>query len=131
MRRLYLREAVCSLLFVRLAVRFIGPERVFKWTARPPRHIRRFADDEVAWVSWALETVDLKGWMKASSASRALAAQTMLRRRGISSRLCLGVARDDEALVTHAWVEVDQIAVFGSAEASRSVRLAVFGEARS
>jgi hypothetical protein len=55
----------------------------------------------------------------------------MLRRRGISSRLCLGVARDGEALVTHAWVEVDQIAVFGSAEASRSVRLAVFGEARS
>jgi Transglutaminase-like superfamily len=73
----------------------------------------------------------LKGWMKASSASRALAAQTMLRRRGISSRLCLGVARDGDALVTYAWVEVDQIAVFGGAEASRSVRLAVFGEARS
>jgi hypothetical protein len=129
MRRLYLREAVCSLLFVRLAVRFIGPGRVFKWTGRPPRHIRRFADDEISWVSWALEEVDLKGWIMASSASRALAAQTMLRRRGISSRLCFGVARDGEALVPLAWVEVDQTVVFGAAEASRSVRLTAFGGA--
>jgi hypothetical protein len=130
MRRIYLSEAVCILFLVGLAVRFVRPETLFAWARRPPRRIRRFASEEIGWVSWALETISSKHWLRASSASRAIAAQAMLRRRGISSRLCLGVARDGEALVTHAWVEVGQTTVVGGAEVSRSTRLVAFGEAR-
>jgi Transglutaminase-like superfamily len=130
MRRIYLREAVCILFLVTLAARLVRPEKLFAWARRPPRRIRRFASEEIHWVSWAFETIDAKRWLRTSSASRALAAQAMLRRRGISSRLCFGVARNGQALVTHAWVEVGQTDILGRADASRSTRLVALGEAR-
>ena len=108
MRRLYLREAAVMLFVARLAVRFIPPARLFAWASRPPRRIRRFAGEEVRWVSWAVETIGAKPWMQALCLPRALAAQAMLRRRGIASRLCLGVAREGGALAAHAWIEVGQ-----------------------
>jgi hypothetical protein len=49
----------------------------------------------------------------------------MLRRRGIASRLCLGVARQDGALETQAWVETGTDMIVG--EASGFTRLAAFG----
>jgi hypothetical protein len=49
----------------------------------------------------------------------------MLRRRGIASRLCLGVARQDGALGTHAWVETGADTIVG--DASGFTWLAAFG----
>jgi hypothetical protein len=130
MRRRYLREATVMLVVARLALRFVPPAQVFAWASRPPRRIRRFAVDEVGWVSWAVETIGAKQWIKAASLPRALAAQTMLRRRGIASRLCLGVAREGGALAAHAWIEVGQSMSVGGAEAAGFTRLAEFGGAR-
>jgi hypothetical protein len=126
MRRIYLREAVCMLLFVQLLVRFVRPETVFAWARRPPRCVRRFAGEEIGWACWAVETIGAKGWIKASSMSRALAAHAMLRRRGVASRFCLGVARDGNAFVTRAWVEAGQTVVLGGG-GSQVTRLAAFG----
>jgi hypothetical protein len=53
----------------------------------------------------------------------------MLRRRGIASRLCLGVARDRDALNAHAWVEIGNDKIVGGAEADGFTRLATFGGA--
>jgi hypothetical protein len=61
---------------------------------------------------------------------RALAAQAMLRRRGIASRLCLGVAREGDELLAHAWVEIGKDRILGGAEAGAFTRLAEFGGAR-
>src|SRR3984957_20519532 len=94
MRRIYLREAAVMLVLARLAVRFVSAARIFAWADRPPRCVRRFAVDEITWVSWAVENLGAKPWMNTQCLSRALAAHAMLRRRGIASRLCLGVARD-------------------------------------
>ncbi len=127
MRRHYLREATVMLFVARLAVRFIPPARLFAWASRPPRRIRRFAGDEVRWVSWAVETVGAKPWMQALCLPRALAAQTMLRRRGIASKLCLGVTREGGALAAHAWVEVGQEMIVGGAAAQGFSRIAEFG----
>ena len=59
---------------------------------------------------------------------RALAAHSMLRRRGIASRVCLGVAREQGNVIAHAWVEVggdnDIVANPGT---STLTRLAEFG----
>src|SRR4051794_32110666 len=84
---------------------------------------------EVGWVKWAVESIGDKPFMKALCLPRALAAQAMLRRRGIASRLCLGVARVGEGLVAHAWIDGQGIPVGGS-EAPRFTRLVEFGEAR-
>ena len=93
------------LLLARIAVRILPAEHVFGWANRPQRRCRRFAAAEARWVAWSIESLSAKPWIRASCLSSALAAHAMLRRRGIVSRLCLGVARDDRALVAHAWIE--------------------------
>jgi transglutaminase superfamily protein len=123
MRRVYLREATLTLILARLAVRILRPARLFAWANRPPRRLRRFATDQTRWVAWAIETIGTR--MNAPSLPRALAAHAMLRRRGIASRLCLGVARQDNALETQAWIETGADTVVG--DASGFTRLAAFG----
>jgi hypothetical protein len=127
MRRRYLREAAATLAVAKLAVRFAAPARVFAWANRPPRHINRFAVDEVDWIAWAVERVAARPWMKTPALPRALAVHGMLRRRGIVSRLCLGVARQGAQLASHAWVEVGEGTVVGGADAGSFTRLAAFG----
>ncbi len=127
MRRVYLREAAVRLVLAKLAVRFVTPARLFAWANRPPRRICRFAGDEAEWVSWAVEYLGARPWMNALCLPRALAAHAMLRRRGIASRLCLGVARESGAIAAHAWVEIGNDKIVGGAEAERFTRLAEFG----
>src|SRR5262249_39605575 len=116
-RRRYLVEAAIMLTLARLAVRLLPAARVFDWANRPPRRIRRFAVDEIGWVSWSVETVGGPRWMNALCLPRALAAHAMLRRRGIASKLCLGVARSEGALMAHAWVEAGGDRIVGAAAA--------------
>jgi hypothetical protein len=129
MRRVYLREAAVMLIVAKLAVRFVHPGRVFAWANRPPRRVRRFAGDEVSWVSWAVENLGSRPWMNALCLPRALAAHAMLRRRGIASRLCLGVTRERGALDAHAWLEVGNAKIVGAREADGFTRMAEFGGA--
>ena len=117
------------LVLARHAVRLVSPARIFAWAGRPPRRIRRFAVDEIGWVSWAVENIGAEPWMNAPCLPRALAAHAMLRRRGIASRLCLGVTRDRGALCAHAWVEIGNDKIVGGAEADGFTRLATFGGA--
>jgi Transglutaminase-like superfamily len=117
LRRVYLREATVMLVMAQLAARFASPARLLAWVNRPPRCINRFAVDEIDWVSWAVETIGAKRSRKARPLPSALAVQMMLRRRGIASRLCLGVADAGEATATHAWVELAQDSVVRGVEA--------------
>jgi hypothetical protein len=128
-RRVYLREAAVTLVLARLAVRFVPPARVFAWANRPPRRIHRFAVDEINWISWAVESLSARPWMNALCLPRALAAHAMLRRRGIASQLCLGVARENGDLAAHAWVEIGKEKIVGGTEAEGFTRLAEFGGA--
>ena len=127
MRRVYLREAAVMLIVARLAVRFLAPARVFAWASRPPRRLRRFAADEANWVSWAVESIGARPRMNALCLPRALAAHAMLRRRGIASRLCLGVARQGGDVAAHAWVEVGKDRIADDTGSEGFTRLAAFG----
>lgn len=128
-RRIYLREATIMLVLAQLAVKILPPARLLAWFGRAPQRLSRFASGEAGWVCWAVETAG--AWTNALCLPRALAAQTMLRRRGIASRLCLGVAREGGALRAHAWVEVEGRTMVGGAEAARFTRLAEFGGERA
>src|SRR5258708_39371971 len=129
MRRADSREASIMLDLSLRDVRFVSPARIFAWADQPPRRIRRFATDEIRWVSWAVENLGARPWMDALCLPRALAAHAMLRRRGIVSRLCLGVARDRGTLSAHAWVEIGNDKIVGGAGADGFTRLATFGGA--
>jgi hypothetical protein len=121
-RRLYLREAQVMLAIARFAVRFIPPARLFAWANRDPQRINRFAVDQARWVAWAVESLTADRDAKPQCLPRALAAHAMLRRRGIASRLCLGVARDEGDLAAHAWVELGTDKIVGAAEAEKFSR---------
>lgn len=127
MRRVYRREATVMLVLARIAVRLVPPVRLFAWVNRPRRRVHRFAADEASWISWAVEDIGARPWMNALCLPRALAAHAMLRRRGVASRLCLGVARDGDELAAHAWVEIGEDIVVGGADADGFTRLAAFG----
>ena len=95
-QRRYLWEAALMLILARLAVRFVPAAHIFSWADRQPRRIERFANGEVNWVTWAVERISNNSWVNALCLPRALAIHAMLRRRGIASRLCLGVARNGQ-----------------------------------
>jgi hypothetical protein len=128
-RRIYLREAAVMLVLARLAVRFLPPAHVFAWANRPTRHIRRFAADEADWIFWAVENLGARPWMNALCLPRALAAHAMLRRRGIVSRLCIGIAREGGELAAHAWVEIGRDKIAGGTKPGGFTHLAEFGGA--
>lgn len=115
------------LVLARIAVRILPAAQVFAWANRPQRRSRRFAAAEARWVAWSIGSMSAKPWINASCLSSALAAHAMLRRRGIASRLCLGVALDDRTLAAHAWIEVGQNVIVGAADAVRFTRIAQFG----
>jgi Transglutaminase-like superfamily len=127
MHRTYLREATLTLLKARFIVRFLPTRWLLARASYPPRRINRFAVDQIPWVSWAVETASSRRWMKTSCLPRALTVQTMLRRRGIPSKLCLGVAHGTPELAAHAWVEIGTDTIIGDADASNFIRLAAFG----
>jgi hypothetical protein len=127
LRRGYLREAAILLFLARIAVSILPAAQVFAWANRPQRRSRRFAADETHWVAWSIGSMSAKPWIKASCLSSALAAHAMLRRRGITSRLCLGVALDEFTLAAHAWIEVGSKVIVGAADGGRFTRIAQFG----
>jgi hypothetical protein len=127
MRRVYLREALLLLTIARLAVRFAPPARLFAFVGQPPQRLNRFAREEIDWVAWAVETIAAKSWMRCASLPRAIAAQMMLRRRGIASRLCLGAACDDGRLTAHAWIELGPRVILSDVNGAGFTRLAEFG----
>jgi Transglutaminase-like superfamily len=128
-RRGYQREAFLTVVLALIVVRFVPSARIFTWANRPPRRINRFAGDQISWVLWAIESVSAKPWLNALCLPRALATHAMLRRRGIASRLCLGVAREGQALIAHAWVEIGENKAVSDPHVDRFTRLAEFGGA--
>lgn len=127
MRRVFLREAVVTLILAGLAVRVVPASRLFAWAGRAPRRVNRFAAEDVEWIAWAVDRAGRYRFIDALCLPRALAALAMLRRRGIAGRLCLGVARNGSGLAAHAWVEVGGRSVIGGEEAAGFTRLAAYG----
>jgi Transglutaminase-like superfamily len=128
-KRRYLWEAALMLALARLAVRFVSVARIFSWADRSPRRVNRFACGEVSWITWAVARIGNDPRINALCLPRALAVHGMLRRRGIASRLCLGVARDNQGLIAHAWVEIGETTVDLNPTSAHFTRLAQFGEA--
>jgi hypothetical protein len=127
MRRVYLREATAMLALAHLAVRILPAARLFRWADRPMKRVRRFAADDADWVAWAVDQAANRPGTDGQCLPRALAAHAMLRRRGIASRLCLGVARNGDDITAHAWIETGGRRLVGGADANGFAPLTAFG----
>jgi Transglutaminase-like superfamily len=124
--RLLLIEAIFCLAIARLAIallpfRYIGVLAALPlcWPT-PPEQARLIM---VRRVRWAIITT---AW-RALCFQRGLAAQFMLRRRGVPSVLYYGAAQDSQnGLFAHVWVRDGNIDVVGAEISSRFAVLTTF-----
>jgi hypothetical protein len=116
-QRKFHREALLLIPLAAIAVRLIPASRILAWAARLPRNPKRFADPELP-DQIAAAVAARAAWfnLAAPCLPTALVVQSMLRRRGVASKLCLGVRRDASELAAHAWLEINRRIVFGAAE---------------
>ncbi len=97
----------------------------FKWIA--PHLGRQVNDSDAAnngdspparikQVGWAVETMSRRTPWESACLAQAIAAKFMLRRRGVPSRLYLGMRKNaDGKLAAHAWLKVGDAALTGGA----------------
>lgn len=68
-------------------------------------------------VGWAVETLAVRGPLRAACLSQALAARVLLQRRNIPCTLTLGVtSRPGGSLRAHAWLRVGEHSITGGRE---------------
>jgi hypothetical protein len=77
---------------------------------------------------WAVEAAARRLPWRTLCIEQGLAAQRMLRRRGIDARLHYGARNDQSAsrLEAHVWVTVGDVPVIGGSEAARFAAIATY-----
>jgi hypothetical protein len=128
--RLTLSEAIVCLAIAGLIIAVV-PFRNFGFLAALPVRKLPPADDEARnllrrQIRWAIVTAARRVPWRALCIQQGLAAQFMLRRRGISSVLYYGAALRKGDLKAHVWVRDGNIDVIGGEAASRYALLARF-----
>ncbi|SOB78586.1 Transglutaminase-like superfamily protein [Sphingomonas guangdongensis] len=124
-------EAFATLIWASALVRF-RPFRRLAAVAqrRPAAHEQGDAAATVALVRWAVAAAARRARFRAVCIEQGVAAQAMLRRRGIATTLHYGVAREGEALAAHVWVTWRGEDVVGGAQAADFHEVAQLGPAR-
>ena len=127
-RRALLIESAAALFAASLAVKALP----FKWAIRLSSRPIVFphpnlSAEVVSNVRWAIDAAARRLPWNAVCIQRGLAAQWMLRRRGIDARLHYGLAKDGvSALRAHVWVDAAGETIIGDEEAVDYVRVATF-----
>ena len=112
--------AIATLPFQRVGL--LAAQRLRRPT--PPDSIRHA---KIKRIRWAIRVAAARVPWRALCFQEGLAAQFMLRRRGIPSVLYYGAAQDEQnGLLTHVWVRDRDVEVVGGEIASRFAVLATF-----
>ncbi len=129
-RRRYAREAFLVIFIVRCAISIFSLPLVLKWVQKPLRRPTRFRRYEVPWIQWASYRAGSRHRLQASSIPVALCIYRMLRRRGIESRICLGVRNGREPLTCHAWILLNDNTPVRPIDADDLILMTEFGSQR-
>jgi len=132
--RLLLVEAVAALALASMAIRLVPFRRLAGALSpgtprrrRAPRRDTDAADDVTRRAVWAVNAAARRASWRAVCFQRGLALHSMLRRRGLDSRLHYGVAKPGaEGLRAHVWVSHEGRTLIGGEEAKDFVCLATF-----
>ncbi len=122
-------EALGWLIVARLLLRWLPVKNILAYVARTPRQARpeeARARATLKEVRWAVLSASRHAPVEMVCFPQCLAALTMLRRRGIASRLHYGVARLEGRLETHTWLEVDGVILIGGEVAGDFSRMATY-----
>lgn len=124
-------EALATLAWASAVVRFRPFRQVADLAERPVERPTPAAPEAtVAVVRWAVTAAARRARFRAVCIERGLAAQAMLRRRGIATTLHYGVAREGTGLAAHVWVTWRGTDVVGGAEAPAFREVARFTPAQ-
>jgi hypothetical protein len=126
-RRYFLTEAYIFLFISETMIRWCSPKFIFSIAQRNPRLICRFNADEIQWTSWAIVKVAERRRKAPPDLAYALAAQMMLFRRGVPSRLCVGMSRGSDGNCARIWLECDDQIVIGRANTANTTCISSFG----
>jgi hypothetical protein len=135
-RRALVAEAVLCLLTARLALlfvpfprlarrlgRFVPPHRAQNIDAASSAHAEQAATD----IGWAVTRAARYVPFRAVCLPQAMAAQAMLRRRGVASIMHFGAAKGkDKAIDAHAWLDAAGVKVTGYPVAEGLAEIACF-----
>ena len=112
-RRL-LVSAVVSLIRARFTVMFVPVRKIL---LAAPQNAAESSDTDAERISWAVETAARIVPTAKNCLVRAIAGREMLARRGVSSQIRLGVAKNSpDILSAHAWLECGGMIVTGEGE---------------
>jgi Transglutaminase-like superfamily len=108
-----------SVVGYRVALDVLPFRWVHRFAARSGRSAGPVRVDDYAWAVQAAA----RRIPRASCLTQALALQSLLARAGESSRLRLGVAKDDGKFEAHAWLESGGRVVIGGRDVDRFAQL--------
>jgi capsid protein len=113
--KLFLAGCLTTVALVRLCLTVLSYKRMRAWLPAPPaREVAAAA--ELKRVAWGVRNA-ARLVPGASCLTQALSGQFILARRGRSSQVRIGVARDDQGrFVAHAWLVSEDRIVLGGAE---------------
>ena len=118
-QRLLVIEAAFILVVVRAGLRLISfreMNRMARYFSRPNLLFKGTDKQAPEQVIWAVDRVGLALLGQNSCLAMALAGQILLGRRGIQSRLRIGVKKtEDGSLLAHAWLEGEHGILLGGA----------------
>jgi hypothetical protein len=119
----------CLLAAAKLALKSVPVSRIVAWKQRPIRRVQTDATvirEQCRRVRHAILVVSRYSPVQFVCFPQCLAASALLRERGIESLLHYGVARVDDKLVTHTWLEAGGEIVIGGEVAAQYSRLAMY-----
>ena len=126
-RQSLLIDAICELALASASVALLPFRRAIVRGSRPLSAASR-TPVTIETVVWAVEAASRRMPWRTVCIEQGLAAQRMLRRRGIDARLHYGARNDHSVgrLEAHVWVTVDGVVVIGESEAGRFAEIAAY-----
>jgi hypothetical protein len=118
-------EAVAALTRAAISVRFRPFSEAVMSSSIPLPECHRSQANALE-VAWAVKAAARRLPLRLVCFQQALAAQRMMRRRGVDARLHYGIALDRKDLAAHVWVEVDGRVVIGDGVDRPFARVATF-----
>lgn len=128
--RAVLLEALAALALAALVVAVVPFRRIASFVARRPRRAAPTPADRariIAEVRWAVAAGARRAPWRQKCFEQGLAAQWLLRRRGIAAKLHYGVAKAaDQGLAAHVWLRAEGDDIVGCENSAAFTELARF-----
>jgi hypothetical protein len=101
--------------YVRLIIWALSFSRVQKIAERMGKKDSSKSKINIKQIIWAVDAID-PYIVKSTCLTRAITAQILLGQQNFTSKLNIGVIKDNENFEAHAWLEVDDDVILGYSE---------------